>query len=349
MKARSLEKHRDKNGIILGYTLQDTKGNLRQFSSNQLKQLIRLKKVEVVNLTLTSDNRLVDTSQDIPPVKREAPQIKKETPPVEVITKNIQVVPKKKKQFIKSPIFTYDGHKMQYILRRLEPDEVKSEHKKYIQAGKNLYYEKHILLKADGTKEGYSRLRPMHADIFRDYLSPRDDDTLSKLWIDVMDGEKTLLDYYHTFFDSDSKVMIIDNNHYINRVNSSIYLKGSNMTLEDVFEVDFDIYIPKLNTLLSSVMDISDLKQMIRTEDRELVLIKLNSLNEVDYPGTIMDIDYVIQSTNIDQMIKIIEMFNQKYNLRELTNLQVVQIKSNALLIFNYNDYEKYKNIIQDP
>lgn len=44
---------------VLGYTLEDEQGNLLDVGKEHLKQAIRQRKIEVINITLTSDNRLV--------------------------------------------------------------------------------------------------------------------------------------------------------------------------------------------------------------------------------------------------------------------------------------------------
>lgn len=64
-KAKSLDKNRDKNGNITGYVIEDQFGNIMEFSSEKLKFLINNYKLDVVNLTLTSDNRLIDKKKGI--------------------------------------------------------------------------------------------------------------------------------------------------------------------------------------------------------------------------------------------------------------------------------------------
>lgn len=49
----------DKNKSIVSYILKDKKGSIRRFSAKDLKEHIKAGKIEVENLTLTSDNRLV--------------------------------------------------------------------------------------------------------------------------------------------------------------------------------------------------------------------------------------------------------------------------------------------------
>lgn len=55
-------KKRDKSNNIIAYMLADRQGAVKILKPCEVKQLIREKKITVVNLTLTSDNRLVDTS-----------------------------------------------------------------------------------------------------------------------------------------------------------------------------------------------------------------------------------------------------------------------------------------------
>ena len=44
---------------VIGYTLEDEQGNLKDVEKEQLKRAIRQKQIEVVNITLTRDNRLM--------------------------------------------------------------------------------------------------------------------------------------------------------------------------------------------------------------------------------------------------------------------------------------------------
>ena len=60
LKLKCLHKYRDKNSNIIGYGLIDIQGKPYKVSSNDLKQAIKQGRVQVVNLTLTTDNRLID-------------------------------------------------------------------------------------------------------------------------------------------------------------------------------------------------------------------------------------------------------------------------------------------------
>ena len=60
LKLKCLHKYRDKNSNIIGYGLIDIQGKTYKVSSNDLKQAIKQGRVQVVNLTLTVDNRLID-------------------------------------------------------------------------------------------------------------------------------------------------------------------------------------------------------------------------------------------------------------------------------------------------
>lgn len=55
-------KFRDKTGKIMGYRLVDLKGQKQNIKPEILKAAIKNGQISVVNLTLTSDNRLIDTS-----------------------------------------------------------------------------------------------------------------------------------------------------------------------------------------------------------------------------------------------------------------------------------------------
>ena len=63
IQAKCIEKFRDKNGNIYGYRLRDINGQTQDVKPENLKQAIKNKQIHVVNLTLTSDNRLVDSSE----------------------------------------------------------------------------------------------------------------------------------------------------------------------------------------------------------------------------------------------------------------------------------------------
>ena len=58
-----IQKFRNKNNQIYGYRLQDSKGNIKDIYADQLKQAIYNQQITVLNLTLTSDKRLVDTTE----------------------------------------------------------------------------------------------------------------------------------------------------------------------------------------------------------------------------------------------------------------------------------------------
>ena len=67
MKARCIEKVRDKNNRIIGYILLDQSGNKLKIKSDALKNAIKNNKIEVLNLTLTSDNRLIASKEKSDP------------------------------------------------------------------------------------------------------------------------------------------------------------------------------------------------------------------------------------------------------------------------------------------
>ena len=63
IQAKCIQKFRDDKGKIYGYRLIDINGQTQDVQSDNLKLAIRNKKIHVVNLTLTTDNRLVDTTE----------------------------------------------------------------------------------------------------------------------------------------------------------------------------------------------------------------------------------------------------------------------------------------------
>lgn len=64
---------RDKSGNIEGYVLEDRQGNARKMKADEVKKMIKAGDLEVINLTLTSDGRLIKKSP-----KPEHPVIKTE-------------------------------------------------------------------------------------------------------------------------------------------------------------------------------------------------------------------------------------------------------------------------------
>lgn len=60
IQVRCIEKIRDKNNHIIGYKIQNLTGETRTFDKARLKEAVRNKKIDIVNMTLTSDNRLID-------------------------------------------------------------------------------------------------------------------------------------------------------------------------------------------------------------------------------------------------------------------------------------------------
>ena len=60
LKVKCIQKFKDKKNTIIGYRIIDQNGNTTDISSESLKQAIKQGELEVINLTLTSDNRLID-------------------------------------------------------------------------------------------------------------------------------------------------------------------------------------------------------------------------------------------------------------------------------------------------
>lgn len=63
ISVKCIQKFRDKNNHIYGYRLQDINGKTQDVKPENLKQAIRCNQIHVINLALTSDNRLVDSSE----------------------------------------------------------------------------------------------------------------------------------------------------------------------------------------------------------------------------------------------------------------------------------------------
>ena len=63
IQAKCIQKFRDKTGKIYGYRLIDLNGQTQDVRPENLKQAIKAKQINIINLTLTSDNRLIDTNE----------------------------------------------------------------------------------------------------------------------------------------------------------------------------------------------------------------------------------------------------------------------------------------------
>lgn len=64
IQARCIQKFRSGSNIIIGYRLIDLVGQTLDIESEDLKRAIYRKQINVINLTLTSDGKLIDTSED---------------------------------------------------------------------------------------------------------------------------------------------------------------------------------------------------------------------------------------------------------------------------------------------
>lgn len=60
IKCKSTDKLKDKQGRIIGYRLVDTNGKAMNIKSLALKEAIKLGQLEVINLTLTNNGRLIE-------------------------------------------------------------------------------------------------------------------------------------------------------------------------------------------------------------------------------------------------------------------------------------------------
>lgn len=63
IKCKSVKKFRTTSGRICGYRLVDSNGKTLDIDAKKLKEAIAARQLEVINLTLTKDNRLVDRSE----------------------------------------------------------------------------------------------------------------------------------------------------------------------------------------------------------------------------------------------------------------------------------------------
>lgn len=73
--ATCIQKFRDKNNIIIGYRLQDSNGAVIDVEPQKLKAVILSGQLEVSNLKLTSDGRLIDKRESTVIDKKENKQL----------------------------------------------------------------------------------------------------------------------------------------------------------------------------------------------------------------------------------------------------------------------------------
>ena len=65
IQVKCIQKYRDKNNHIYGYKLIDLNGQTQDVKAENLKRAIKNRQVEVVNLTLTEDGRLMDKTEKV--------------------------------------------------------------------------------------------------------------------------------------------------------------------------------------------------------------------------------------------------------------------------------------------
>ena len=83
IQAKCIQKFRNKQNQIVGYRLQDLQGNLKDVTPQQLKQAIQNNQINITNLTLTSDNRLINTTKQPKQTSQNQPKNKTSTPKIQ--------------------------------------------------------------------------------------------------------------------------------------------------------------------------------------------------------------------------------------------------------------------------
>lgn len=68
---KCIKKFRNKQGKIIGYRLQDTKGQIKDVSTTDVKNAIKQCKINIINLQLTTNNRLIDKNTSSTSVKND--------------------------------------------------------------------------------------------------------------------------------------------------------------------------------------------------------------------------------------------------------------------------------------
>ena len=197
MKMKCIAKARDRNNQIVGYKLQDKQGSITIVKPEVLKSAIRAKKIEITNLTLTSDNRLIDTTLKTHPLPK--PQTAPKTKQISKISEEqkIKLMIEKAKvlgckmQITEIP--TYCDHKCILISKDVDnhilyiPDDVVqlnstnlnnltfTQHIQYIQGhikligGHNLKYIKYMFLECQVQSLDLSSFDTSNV-IFMDYM-----------------------------------------------------------------------------------------------------------------------------------------------------------------------------------
>lgn len=75
LTVRAIKKYHDAKGILLGYLIQqEGTSNTMQVTKEQLKNAVRAGQCQVVNLTLTSDNRFIGSAKPLPKRRAKAVQ-----------------------------------------------------------------------------------------------------------------------------------------------------------------------------------------------------------------------------------------------------------------------------------
>lgn len=64
VQARCIDRYYSGSGRITGYLLQDLEGGTLEINADELKHAIRCKQINVVNLRLTNDNRLMNIKEN---------------------------------------------------------------------------------------------------------------------------------------------------------------------------------------------------------------------------------------------------------------------------------------------
>lgn len=75
IKVKCIGRDKNKAGVIKAYRLVDKNNNIKDIASNQLKSAIRAGQIEVINLQLTSDNRLLLKKTNTPDNKSNELQV----------------------------------------------------------------------------------------------------------------------------------------------------------------------------------------------------------------------------------------------------------------------------------
>lgn len=258
---------------VIGYTLEDEQGNLLDVHKERLKEAIRQGKIEVINITLTSDDRLVFKSIDKISEKRVnkfkstiTEEMKQQADTYEALTNMIysdvicECRPSEKGMILYRVKQRTWGKKsfMGDAIEFAMPPEVKVVYN-------NAFENTIIMQEKDGEPLDYSNV-----EYIGDYGIPHSKESKGTR---VKFGKKLKYLGYHGYMNIIADYLMIDNNLriYKNRLPHLISIGKLDITREDCSDIDIATYgnIGKLN--ISNT--VKKMKQRIEDDIQEMKVV----------------------------------------------------------------------------